>query len=106
MPTPRKYASQAERQAAYRNRRAKRDREERAAKGLPPEPVIPTLPGTRRWGAMTRQAVWLLGSMQAEMEAYYHERSESWQESERGEGFQDRLAGVETARSAVQDLDD
>lgn len=104
MPTPRKYADPAERQAAYRRRRSERDRAEKEVKGLPPLPAIATLPGDRRWQAMIRQAIWLLETTHSEMEAYYDERSETWQESEKGEDFMERMAGVENAQIAVEEL--
>jgi len=93
MPTPRKYASNAERQAAYRARRPSE------TAGTPPP-----RPGYRRWGVMIRQAGTLLETITVEMEAYYEERSESWQDSERGENFTERLELIEEIVTLIRDL--
>jgi hypothetical protein len=37
------------------------------------------------------------------MERYFEERSENWQESERGEAFLERIENLETACGAIQD---
>lgn len=102
MPTPRQYSTQAERQAAYRKRQAEARRQEQQAKGLPALPAVPTLPGDKRWSAMQEQARALLQTMQEEMQAYYDERSEQWQESDKGEAMQERLDALE---SIITDLD-
>jgi len=60
MPQPKKYATRAEQQAAYRQRRGVSERELLAQKGLPTLPAIPTLPGQARWRAMLTQAQMLL----------------------------------------------
>ena len=57
MPTPRRYANPAQRQAAYRERLAEARKQELQAKGIPPMPAIPTMPGSRRWDAMNQQAL-------------------------------------------------
>ena len=102
MPTPRQYSSQAEKQAAYRQRQAEARRAEQQAKGLPALPSVPTLPGDKRWKAMQEQARALLQTMAEEMQAYYDERSEQWQESDKGDAMQERLDALE---SIVTDLD-
>ena len=104
MPTPRRYANQAARQAAYRGRRAAARNKELAAKGLPALPAIATMPGHVRWQAQLRQAGLLLQTVQAEMQEYYDQRSESWQESERGETFLERLQAVQEVHGAAEDL--
>ena len=67
-------------------------------------PTIPTMPGSRRWNAMTRQALWLLQTMMDEMQAYYDDRSEAWQEGDQGEAFLERLQAIENAADAAQEL--
>ena len=62
MPTPRRYASPAERQAAYRRRQTETRRMEQKAKGLPPLPAVAAIPGHARWQALLRQAGLLLGT--------------------------------------------
>ena len=104
MPTPRQHQSNADRQKAYRQRQRQARSEEQAAKRLPPLPAIPTLPGMARWKALHAQASAALDTMQAEMQSYYDDRSETWQESERGTAFQEMLDQVEETRSAIDDL--
>lgn len=91
MPTPRKYDSPAQRQAAYRARLTAARDELLASKGLPLLPSMPTMPGQRRWEAMIRIAFSLLESAYTEMRGYFDERSESWRDSEKGEAFTERL---------------
>lgn len=104
MPTPRQYPNPAARQAAYRQRLAESRRREQEARGLPPLPPLATLPGTRRWEALLRQAQLLLETTAEEMQEYYEERSESWQESARGEAFLARLQAIQEAQAAVEEL--
>jgi hypothetical protein len=104
MPTPRRYASQAERQAAYRQRQAEARSKEHAAKGLPPLPAVASIPGHARWQALVGQAELLLGTVQEEMQEYYDGRSQSWQEGERGEAFLERLQAVQEAQAVLVDL--
>jgi hypothetical protein len=42
--------------------------------------------------------------MQSEMQGYFDDRSEAWQEGEKGKAFQEILDRVDEARSAVDDL--
>ena len=104
MPTPRRYANPAERQAAYRRRSAAARQQELQAKGFPPLPAVATLPGLRRWAAMTGQALLLLETVEQEMQEYYEQRSERWQDSERGEGMVERLRALQEAIAAVEEL--
>ena len=94
MPTPRQYSDRAEKQAAYRKRQAEARRAEQEAKGLPALPSVPTLPGEKRWQAMQEQARALLQTMADEMQAYYDERSEKWQEGEKGDAMQERMDAI------------
>jgi len=104
MPQPRKYATRAEQQAAYRHRRALSEKELLARKGLPPLPAIPTMPGAARWNAMIVQAHLLLSEAIVEMNGYREDRSEQWQESERGDEHQEWIASVESAVDALDGL--
>ena len=104
MPTPRRYPDAAARQAAYRARQAEARRQEQAAKGLPALPAVATLPGYARWRTLVRQATLLLQTVQEEMQAYHDDRSESWQESERGECFREELEALQAAQSAVEEV--
>jgi hypothetical protein len=101
MPQPRKYATRAEQQAAYRKRRAVSDRELLAQKGLPALPAIPTIPGNARWSAMIGQAHRLLSEAIDEMQNYHDDRSEQWQESPKAEEL---LAKVEHLQETMAQL--
>ena len=104
MPQPRKYASPAERQAAFRVRREQVRQAELATKGLPALPVISSIPGWPRWNASFQAAHQLIAESLSEMQDYFEERSESWQESQRGEDYQEKVASVEAIQDALNDL--
>ena len=101
MPQPKKHNSHAERQAAYR----KRQRQELAArledKGLPPLPAISTIPGHPRWNQAMSNIEAQMMRIQAEMEFYYHERSERWQESDRATEFEQKMDDLREALDLV-----
>ncbi|MDQ3815389.1 MAG: hypothetical protein M3347_15835 [Armatimonadota bacterium] len=105
MPQARHYANAAQRQAAYRQRQVQAHAAQLAQQSLPPLPALPTVPGQARWSALLQPAQWALAQMSQEMQAYYDERSEAWQESERGECFQERLAAVQEVLEGVAELD-
>ena len=104
MPTPRLYANQAARQAAYRGRVAEARRKELRTKGMPALPAVASLPGNARWQAMIWQASLLLRTVREEMQEYYDQRSAAWQESERGGSFLDRLEATEEVHTAAEEL--
>lgn len=104
MPTPRQYKNAAERQAAYEKRRKAARDEELRGKGLPPMPLIPTMPGTRRWKGMIDLARALVQGVCDERESYYDDRSEEWQESERGETFLENSEAIGEAREALDGI--
>ena len=106
MPQPKKHASHAARQTAYRLRCQEARTQEQQRKGLPALPVLPTLPGTTRWRAAVGSARLSLETTQAEMQAYYDERTEVWQDSERGQLFTERLEALETALSSLEEIGD
>jgi hypothetical protein len=105
MPQPRKYASDAERKAAYRARQGEARRVELQAKGLPPAPAISTLPSRARWAAMVANATALLTTARDEMEHYRDERSESWQDSEAAELLQSRIDAIESALGSLEEVE-
>jgi len=94
IPQPRTYATNAHRQAAYRQRTATATEAHLAAKGLPALPAPANVPGTTRWRALLTQARFALTTVEAEMQTYYDARSSSWQESEKGETFQEKAQAV------------
>jgi len=104
MREPRLYKTNAEKQAAYRRRREQDQRLQLAQKGLPALPAPSSLPGTARWNMALRQAAQLLSTVAQEMEAYYEQRSETWQQSDRAAAFQDHLSAVVEAGEAINDL--
>lgn len=95
MPQPRRHSSQAVRQAAYRTRLVQARAAQLNARGLPPLPAIPTLPGNARWTSAISQAACLLTTVVVEMQDYFDERSEEWQEGERAEIHQQRLEAIQ-----------
>lgn len=104
MPQPKKHTSRAARQTAYRLRCQEARAQEQKQQGLPPLPMLSTLPGTTRWRASVASARLLLETTQAEMQAYFDERTEVWQEGERGQLFLDRVQALETALSSLEDM--
>jgi hypothetical protein len=106
MPTPKKYESAAQKQKAYREREKEARLQELQQKGLPATPTIPTMPSSARWRAMETQSLAVLLSVAEEMRAYFEERRESWQESDRGEEFSARLDAIEEVCSSLEALQD
>jgi hypothetical protein len=104
MPTPKKHESAAIRQKTYRTRMAAATKSALKAKGFPPAPVIPTMPGTRRWSAMKEHAAALLGAVLSEMEDYMGERSEAWAESEKADEFQEDINQIEEACQQLETI--
>lgn len=91
---PRHYDSDALRQAAYRQRTAQARAAQLATKGIPNLPMPSNIPANQRWNALWEQARWALDTMESEMQTYAQSRSPPWQESEKGEGFQERTEVV------------
>ena len=104
MPTPKHYSDPAARQRAYRERQVQVRLEERNQKGLPVVPPLATMPGERRWQTLLEQAQSALSCVHTEMQAYYEDRSETWQEGDRGEAMQERLDSVASLLSDLEDL--
>ena len=104
MPQARKHASHAARQSAYRRRIEESRQAALAAKGLPPLPAIPSMPGQLRWKASLTNARDLIASTLTEMQDYCAERSDRWHDSDRGAEHDERMATVEAALAAVDEL--
>jgi len=104
MPQPRRHVSAAARQAAFRARREQARQGVLAAKGLPALPPIPSMPGWARWNASFASAQEMIPQTLGEMQDYFEDRSESWQEGERGEEHQEKIVLVEAALDALGDL--
>ena len=71
MPQPRRYATRALQQAAYRKRQAAARDEQLRAKGLPALPAPPQIPGRVRWRSAIETAGAVLEQTAAEMQDYY-----------------------------------
>jgi len=104
MPQPKRHVSAAARQAAYRDRCEQARRMEQAAKGLPSLPVIASLPGWKRWNASLKAAHEMIACTLEEMNGYFDERSETWQQSDRGEDHQALIAAVEEVLDGLSSL--
>ncbi len=104
MLTQKQREQTAARQQRYRARQEQARRQEQASKGLPAFPGIPTMPGHARWRAGLAAAAALVAQVSEEMEGYYEERSEGWQESETGTGFAERQEMVAEVLSQLEEL--
>lgn len=104
MPQPKQHASAAARQAAFRTRREQMRQASLATKGLPALPPISSMPGWPRWKASFLAAQQLMAVSLSEMQDYFEERSETWQESPRGEEHQAKIVSVEAVQEALSDL--
>jgi len=96
MPATRKYASSAQRQAAYR------ERCKAQGEPLPAAPVTGAV--YRRWEAMRKQALSLLEQVVCEMETYHAQRSEPWQDSPRGETFTEMMESLADTTEALKEI--
>lgn len=107
MPRPRQtpdhILSRAEIQKAYRERQKQAREQELQQKGMPASRPIPSMPNTPRWTAMLDAARAQIETARDEMQSYYEERSEQWQEGEKGEAMQERITQLETAIEALQE---
>jgi len=96
MPTPRHYATNAARQAAYRARQALLTP---AARTQRPAPGA----GPRRWARLLGQAQGLLEEIVRAMATHEAARSDTWHESARGERFTERLEALEEILDLLRD---
>jgi len=101
MAQPRMHASHAARQAVYRKRQEQARAQQLRTKGLAPLPAIASMPGNARWSQAIAQVTCLLRSTVDEMQDYYDQRSEDWQEGERGETHQQRIDAVQEIVDAL-----
>ena len=104
MPQQRRHQDNAAKQRAYRARQAQARREEQQAKGLPPAPPLPTLPGRARWQALLTQARLALETTRDEMQAYYEDRSEAWQQGERAATLAEQIEQLEVVLEDLEAL--
>jgi hypothetical protein len=104
MPQKRKYQNDGARQAAYRCRLARAREQEMAEPRLPSLPAINSLPGTVRWNAVIRRCTDLLTLIRDESASYYDDRSEAWQEGDRGEVHAERVEALTQIVEGLEDL--
>jgi len=104
MLTEKQRAQTAARQQRFRERQQAARLAEQQQKGLPPMPVITTMPSHSRWRALFQSAHALLTQVHTEMQAYCDARSEAWQESDAGARFLDRQEAVEAVLGQLEDL--
>ena len=104
MPTPKQYDSNAQRQKAFRDRKAQAIKEQLAAKQFPNAVAVSNIPSMTRWKALHSNAQAALDAMQSEMQAYYDERSEQWQESDKGQHFRDLLDQLDQTKTSVEEI--
>ena len=101
----RHYASDAQRQVAYRQRLTQARAAQLATKGIPNLPVPTNMPGNQRWNALLAQARRALDTMESEMQAYAQARSPFWQESDKGEEFQDKTEAVTELCATMEQME-
>lgn len=63
------------------------------------------MPGYRRWKAMTKQCLSILDTAITEMDVYLDQRSDVWQDSERGEVFVEIMESIVEIAAALRDID-
>jgi hypothetical protein len=102
MAQQRHYPDNAAKQRAYRVRQAQARCTEQESKGLPAAPSLPTLPSRARWQALLAHARLFLETARDEMQSYYDDRSEAWQQSGRAAALQDQL---DSLGQALDELD-
>jgi len=104
MPQPRRHPDNAAKQRAYRARQDLARQEQQQAKGLPPLPALSTVPARARWQALLTHARLALETVQTEVQTYWDERSEAWQESGRGAAMAEELEQLVVVLDALADL--
>jgi hypothetical protein len=104
MPQKRKHPDNRARQAAYRARQDSARQAQLQKRGLPALPTLASLPGSARWRAAIGQCADLLEVICEEMNAYFDDRSEAWQEGDRGVAHQERVEALQELQSTLEDL--
>lgn len=92
-----------ERQQRYRQR-LKEAKDAALVAGAPTAPQIATMPGIARWTALHEQARRAIETMRDEMQSYYDDRSEQWQEGDRGEAFGELIERTSELLSSVEEF--
>jgi len=105
MAQQRLYASRAERQAAYRRRREEALASQWGQQHLPGLPVLQSIPGTVRWKAALASARDTLQMVHTEMQQYFDERTERWQQSERAEAMETQIQALEDLIAGLDEVE-
>lgn len=98
-------ASNAERQKAFRERLRQRLAAVDTPATLPDKPIIGAMPANKRWAAMLDQAKAILTTRRDEMQEYFDDRTETWQEGDKGAAFQERLDAMESVLDELDGLE-
>jgi hypothetical protein len=96
--------SNAERQKAFRDRRKQQAAGAFAPAPLPAKPRI-SVPAVKRWDSLKSRAVENLEQLRDELQEFFDERTEEWQEGERGQVYSDRIDAVESLLSDLEGLE-
>ena len=91
MPQPRRHQDNAAKQRAYRARQAQARRDEQQAKGLPACPAAGHPAQPRPLAGAPRAGPASLETARDEMQAYYDDRSEAWQQGERAAALAEQI---------------
>ena len=101
MPRKRQYADDAEKQAAYRARKANteatKNRIQMATLTNPNQPIGTRPTGRARWKHITAAAVKLLTVARSEMLIHFDSKPETWQETDAGQNLSARIDAIQTA---------
>jgi len=106
MAQQRHYVDHAARQRAYRLRQEQARRAALQEQGLPPVAPLPTLPSRARWQALVGRARLALETARDEMQAYYDDRSETWQQGERAAALDEQVAQLDGVLEGLDALSD
>ena len=101
MPRMRRYATSAERQAAYR---ARLNEAQLPAVYLPALNALSRVPSKGRWKMAVDLAARLMQNVAEEMQAYSDERSEKWHEGDTADRFHENLDQVSDLQEQLDDL--
>lgn len=71
----------------------------------PPKNKLSPQTAKKRWTELLNQASAALTTRRDEMQEYFDERSESWQEGEKGAEFQERIDALDSILEELADLD-
>jgi hypothetical protein len=71
---------------------------------LPDRSALSTVPSEKRWRALVESAHDGISTVNEEMDDYGSQRSDAWQQSERGERFTERMLAISDMVEALESL--